>query len=127
MVSTLSNHSINVIALIFSGKEGFTDLFIRKEMINNRTGAWFVGVMSLSESVDLSTIQDGSPCSTVGLAKDWFQDEFYTADYEFQVSQFDIWKSCSVSSLVYLCKRPIPEEPTLSIPRRRSGSLWASP
>ncbi len=62
--------------------DGFIDTFIRKEAVNNRTGDWYVGVMSLSSSFNLSHVTDGGSCETNGMTKDWYSKEFFTTEYE---------------------------------------------
>ncbi len=81
-------------------------MFIKKEAINNRTGNWYVGVMSLADSVDIDTVSDGGSCASIGLTKDWFSSDFLTVDYLFQAytggaysfnATTEVWESIGVT------------------------------
>ena len=65
--------------------EGFIDWFIPKEVINNRTGKWFVGVISIKDSYSLENdIIDMGSCEENSITKDWLDTDFKTETYIFQ-------------------------------------------
>ncbi len=84
-------------------------MFIEKELINNRTGAWYAGVMSLSPGVDLDTVVGNdtmATCESVGMSKEWFSDDFGITEYGLQSytqgcysfnTSTEVWESVGVT------------------------------
>lgn len=56
------------------------------EMVDNRQGKWFFGVLSIKDSINLnSSIVDEGTCAENSLVKDWLDQDFKTETYTFQV------------------------------------------
>jgi hypothetical protein len=65
--------------------DGFIDAFFDLNFVKNRTGKWFFGVISLSDSADIGTvISDGKSCSDSKLTTSILSEDFKTQTYTFR-------------------------------------------
>ena len=90
----------------FFPTDGFIDWFVSKEIINNRTGKWFFGVVSLDPSFDMTAIKDKGSCKENDIGKKDLSEDFLSENYDFQAytsgcyyfnKSFEVWEAIGVT------------------------------
>ena len=80
----------------------FKDWYINSDIMNNRTGPWYLAIGSVKDESTLAKLEEQATCESGMLTKDKLGDDFGTVNYTLRIytsgcyyvnSKTDEWES----------------------------------